>query len=440
VTQSNPLNMSRFSRIRNLSVVPRKAPAESGTPESGAPNQPSWVGTPQKGAPERGIPVIAIPEKGATAPDPPVLGTVATPALREKGTPEKGVPCRSEQEDISTAISEKGTPESDTAVGGIPRWGVPLSQVGQRIAALNIRKAVLVQDGHSLGEQALYQVLWDHAKSYDKDSRIISIGYRQLSHLGRMTVNNCKANILSLIQKLAIEEAVAHSHAQARTYRVFSYPTILERRKNAGLTHFVKSRGVAFVAPDTGEPLTARLRTRGTPAKSTPPFALAERGTPEQGPLGISVSGTRAVPLSSTPSYRQSFRQFPRQSTTTDLDVVRKVLQTTLPTFDDTAVEQLWAECRQQVPDITPGELLRLFEDKLPLSQARGIENPIGFLVRAVARSCTPAAIAALRQGREESPAVELSFDQGELQDLLQDPSTPPQMRALIKAKLGKRV
>jgi hypothetical protein len=79
-----------------------------------------------------------------------------------------------------------------------------------------------------------------------------------------------------------------------------------------------------------------------------------------------------------------------------------------------------------------------LFENKLPLSQARGIENPIGFLVRAVARSCTPAAIAVLRQGREESPAIELSFDQGELQDLLQDPSTPPQMRALIEAKLGK--
>jgi hypothetical protein len=407
--------MSRFSRIRNLSVVPRKMPTESGIPEKGTPDQPALEkGIPAGGTPEEDVP-HAIPDQDGTGSDAGVISAAAISAIPERGTPPQG------------------TPRPRT-----PFWGIPESYAGQRVPPVNIRKAVLVQDGHSLGEQALYQLLWDQAKSYDKDSRIISMGYRQLSQFGRMTVNNCKANILSLIQKLAIEEVAAHSHAQARTYRVFSYPTILERRKQAGLTHFVKSRGVAFVAPDTGEPLTARLRTKGVPGKGIPPFAPVEEGTPEKGTGSVPVSGTQAVPLSGTPSYRQTFRQFLRQSSTTDLDAVRKVLQATLPTFDDTAVEQVWAECRQQVPDITPEEVRHLFENKLPLSQACGIENPIGFLVRAVARSCTSAAIAVLRQGREESPAIELSFDQGELQDLLQDPSTPPQMRALIEAKLGK--
>jgi hypothetical protein len=407
--------MSRFSRIRNLSVVPRKMPTESGIPKKGTPDQPALEkGIPAGGTPEEDVP-HAIPDQDGTGSDAGVISAAAISAIPERGTPPQG------------------TPRPRT-----PFWGIPESYAGQRVPPVNIRKAVLVQDGHSLGEQALYQLLWDQAKSYDKDSRIISMGYRQLSQFGRMTVNNCKANILSLIQKLAIEEVAAHSHAQARTYRVFSYPTILERRKQAGLTHFVKSRGVAFVAPDTGEPLTARLRTKGVPGKGIPPFAPVEEGTPEKGTGSVPVSGTQAVPLSGTPSYRQTFRQFLRQSSTTDLDAVRKVLQATLPTFDDTAVEQVWAECRQQVPDITPEEVRHLFENKLPLSQACGIENPIGFLVRAVARSCTSAAIAVLRQGREESPAIELSFDQGELQDLLQDPSTPPQMRALIEAKLGK--
>jgi hypothetical protein len=58
------------------------------------------------------------------------------------------------------------------------------------------------------------------------------------------------------------------------------------------------------------------------------------------------------------------------------------------------------------VPDVSAEEIDRLFGWKLPESRARGIENPNGFLLRAVARSCTPAAINAMRQGRESAKEI----------------------------------
>ena len=104
--------------------------------------------------------------------------------------------------------------------------------------------------------------------------------------------------------------------------------------------------------------------------------------------------------------------------------------------FDDAAAEQLWIACRRQVPEVTVEEVLNLFRHKLPESRARGIENPNGFLLRAVARSCTPAAIRALRQGREAPQDAPITFGSDELEGLLQDPNTPEEIRRFIEARL----
>lgn len=120
------------------------------------------------------------------------------------------------------------------------------------MAGRQIRLATRARDGHSPGEQAVYEALWVHGTPHTGNCRAISIGYRSLSALCGLSVNNCKANLQGLVRKLAIEEAGGYSYTQARTYLVYGEGAVVERRRVAGLTHYIKTRGVVFVDPATG--------------------------------------------------------------------------------------------------------------------------------------------------------------------------------------------
>jgi hypothetical protein len=120
----------------------------------------------------------------------------AEPLAPETGIPESGTP--------HSGILETGLPEKSAPESGTPETGVPVLKTAP---PARIRQAVQAQDGHSLGEQAVYRALWDSAKAYQDDCRIITIGYRTLSSLCGLTVNNCKANLQALQKKLAIAAA-----------------------------------------------------------------------------------------------------------------------------------------------------------------------------------------------------------------------------------------
>ena len=81
---------------------------------------------------------------------------------------------------------------------------------------------------------------------------MLTIGLRTLAELSRMAYSNCKANVRSLVAKLALDERPGFSYTEGRTYIIYSFREILRRRKAAGLTHVVRTRGVAFVDPETG--------------------------------------------------------------------------------------------------------------------------------------------------------------------------------------------
>ena len=68
-----------------------------------------------------------------------------------------------------------------------------------------------------------------------------------------------------------------------------------------------------------------------------------------------------------------------RSLNSTDDDSLRAMLQAQLPAFNDYAVDTLWRDCRQQVPDVDAKEIASLFAIKLPGSRGRGIENQDGF-------------------------------------------------------------
>jgi hypothetical protein len=114
--------------------------------------------------------------------------------------------------------------------------------------APKIRRALKIQDGHSTGEQAVYQALWNAASVETPDTRLIRIGYGGLQSLCGLDKTNCKDNIQSLIRKLAVEVVSPFSvqRNQGNVYRIFSSNAILKRRKAAGMEWVIRNR--AFVS------------------------------------------------------------------------------------------------------------------------------------------------------------------------------------------------
>ena len=197
-------------------------------------------------------------------------------------------------EDSTRSINEPSAVEMQPRVG-VPESGVPVYQNYRVLQprAQRIRRATRVQDGHSLGEQALYDSLWQAAHPYSPDARAITIGYRHMSELARLTVNNCKANIRALIQKLAVRELSPFSHAHGTTYLVYNFTAILQRRRNAGFTHCIRSRGVVFVDPNTGSPLTISTHIKS----GTPDSVVSEvLGVPEPDKKGAPGPNRSGIP------------------------------------------------------------------------------------------------------------------------------------------------
>jgi hypothetical protein len=107
----------------------------------------------------------------------------------------------------------------------------------------------------------LYQALWKAAQPEAGETRTIVIGWRGMSQLCRMTPKNCKINTQRLIRKLALEVLSPYNTPESigTTYRVYPAEAILHRRRSAHLEWVIRSRGVEFVDPATGNPVSAHL-------------------------------------------------------------------------------------------------------------------------------------------------------------------------------------
>jgi hypothetical protein len=119
-----------------------------------------------------------------------------------------------------------------------------------------IRKAVLMEDGHSLAEQAVYEALWAAAVPIDEPlhaDRTVRIGYHRLAQMTRLSWVSVKSNLRSLEKKLAIDVTGSENSAtrEGKSYRVYSPAATLERRKKAGYEWVRRSRGVELLKKAT---------------------------------------------------------------------------------------------------------------------------------------------------------------------------------------------
>jgi hypothetical protein len=251
-----------------------------------------------------------------------------------------------------------------------------------------IREAVTVQDAHTLAEQAVYDAMYRAGKPHEGDSRMLTIGLRTLAEISRMAYSNCKANVRSLIEKLALDAHEDFSFTAGRTYIVYSFRDILRRRKAAGLTHVIRTRGVRFVDPSSGQEIPPDQASQ--PDSSAPGSSALES---QSSALDSTESTAPGIGESSAPAPAPHIRnrQFSRNSdeTTTPSPVIVTAIHDAIGRADDHAAQRIAQDCRETTPDVTDQEIAHFIRQEGPaLRRNRSLDNPMGVLIRHIPRCC----------------------------------------------------
>ena len=218
----------------------------------------------------------------------------------------------------TTSVSDTTSVPDKSSVFGVPKlsFGIPRPAIDapkSRPPALRRLKskglpryerpkpiaARQVQDGHSHSEHAMYTTLWDASEPYSAEARTITMGFGAMSRIVRLSLNNCRLNIRSLIRKLAVEEwkAAECERKIGKTYLIYNTNAILRRRKAVGLEWIIRTRGVAFVNPKTGVPMLSEDDDSVPDTESISDTKPVSGTESISGTVSVSVTGTETVPV-----------------------------------------------------------------------------------------------------------------------------------------------
>ena len=256
--------------------------------------------------------------------------------------------------------------------------------VGKR----RLHRCVLVQDAHSPGEQVLLNTLYRMAKNprwgraESEGSFLVSAPLTEIAEQTCMHETNVRANLRTLVDKLAIEIVAAENRRQqsARVYRIFSFKQILERRRSSGLEWVVKNRGVRFVSRERAEEILASDSLAADFEYESE--VIASTSLPMRGSESLETrpSGIQPVVIRSTTIETK----IDNSSTSHPPVTLVQGLHELLPVFDEQALESLWYECQIRAPSCTAEEVLYFAREKASICRNGKIQNPVGFLLTAV--------------------------------------------------------
>jgi hypothetical protein len=310
--------------------------------------------------------------------NPKLLTINSLPAETVPDVLELGTAPRSTTVPISTTVPETTTVPRYTSVpvsGTVPISTQPRTRVF---------RATRVEHGHTLGEHLIYEVLWRNAYSDEgSSSRVITLGYDRLASLASVNWKTARMCLRGLEIKLAIESIADYNSDQrtGRTYRVYSFTEILERRRQAGMCWVEKGRGVKFLQTGTVPVFT-----------SVPePGAVPESGTEgESGTETVPETGAGTVPETGTPleSKKEEER---KEASSSELSWFQQRAGQLIG-LDDDAARAIIRRCREHDREATADEIWHFCEQKI-LERARNKE-PVGpgLLIVAVPKYFAPPA------------------------------------------------
>jgi hypothetical protein len=275
-----------------------------------------------------------------------------------------------------------------------------------------IREMKAARDAHTRAEQQVYEYLWEKGLPLDGVSRTITIGFGTLAQEIRLSESNARINTRSLIAKLAMEEFAHYvcERSVGRTYRIFDEEEIVRRRREAGLTWYMRrTQAVVFVDPASGQPLdlgVKRPRHNKRPGIKLIPVVDDEAGSP-----------------------------------------IFHALRT-YGEVDSGVIRRLRTETRRICADATDEEIAHFIHGKGELIRKRGslIANPVGFLLTSVPKCFAGDDFLALRRARQEAreqEATERRQQEAELETwrreqlaILHDPSASEEDRHWARKNL----
>jgi hypothetical protein len=307
-----------------------------------------------------------------------------------------------------------------------------------------IYPARTAQDGHSLGEQAVYYALWSAADPETAESRLVSIGYERLADAARLHWTNVKKNLRNLETKLAIEAIAPENSGQriGKTYRVYSYRAILERRRNAGLIWYRRTKGVQLLTSEQADAHTLSVsHTISESITAGSPLGLGDTHT-------VSVSESHRLSLGDSHSPLETIRK-QQETPSSELSVqLLEAIQEAAGIADDDGIYTLVRLCRQRAPDATDSEISHFVRLKARQALRTGnVANLTGFLHAAVPRCFEGEAFRQFRRGEEQRRELERRqkavFEaenarfRAEQQAVLDDPASTSEQRRLARILLG---
>ena len=401
---------------RDASVaVPALDALESTALDRGAPDLSAAL--PSANEPDQ--PGVSAPETGAPNPTAPQTSALVRLAGIDESSAPLSTLSKSDAPDLSAL--DLDAPES-TAFESFPRRRV------------RIREASTVQDGHSLAEQAVYDAMYRAGRPYQGDSRTLTIGLRTLAEFSRMAYSNCKANVRTLVAKLAIDEQPGFSYTEGRTYTVYSFREILRRRKTAGLTHVIRTRGVAFVDPRTGVELSAPDSSASHSSALPVTAAISNGSASDSGKSGAPAATQSSAPVPGPHiENRHLLRNNGEASSSTPAGVV-SALRRYISDVDDEAASELWQRCRENAPDAHSDEVSYFIDLK---AGKPGIRMPLGFLLTAVPKCFKGDSFRQFREERERNRHSAADRDRQFAAEILRSPEADDEQKQWAREVLG---
>ena len=125
-----------------------------------------------------------------------------------------------------------------------------ISAPGKTFLRQRIVRVQRIQDGLTMAEQRVLNYLWENGeKESSTTSRVLTVSQKRLSFAARLSVVSVRANLRSLESKLCIEETVPFDVTAhlGRTYRVYSFASILDRWRRSGYLWARQTRGVELL-------------------------------------------------------------------------------------------------------------------------------------------------------------------------------------------------
>ena len=317
------------------------------------------------------------------------------------------------------------TPHLDRTPGSAPK------------NAPRIRKCTVCQDGHTQAEEVVYQKLWtakrgepegsDRAKQRNKSPirlvhedpattiREVEASLNALASATAMTRRNCSLNVERLCDKLSIKR-IDHGNSVTGTparYLVYPYATILARRKAAGLTHVIRSKGAGLVNEHGVDPRPRSLRNERVLAYAEKDRATRmrkrEEAAPKEGKSTPGIVSTSARGVEPTPQLGSKHLgiEIEKQTTSNDVDD-REVISCALSAYalvDEKAITQMLAACRLRSATCSAEDIAEAIHEKGAQIQGNPtIRNPLGTLL-----SIVPDTITAVQRRRTFANARERS-------------------------------